>query len=318
MHTHAHFLLRNQYLKLQTANLKGVEAKPVSHSLLEWEAKVEGLKDTLWEGAVLPLTLHFTESYNSVPPTVEFNAIPFHPNVDKDTGSPCIPCLDSEWNPSISISSILLSIQTMLSNPVLEGAVNPEAADMLWTSPSTYHRVVLECVRASQELERTRKAVQLNSQNRLVRRIPFEDYLKTWTKMATTKAGSWMRMESLEDLIKRPETFAMYYGTPDKDSPMGTQCETFRTLMYGTVHQPKKTKPVSEGRQARMDQMRKIYLLYRTPDMLTPQVNVQRDSMTTRGLCRAHDREQLDLWENEVDKLVAWTHSLSFEELEEE
>jgi hypothetical protein len=41
----------------------------------------------------------------------------------------------------------------MLSNPVLEGAVNPEAADMLWTSPSTYHRVVLECVRASQELE---------------------------------------------------------------------------------------------------------------------------------------------------------------------
>uniref|UniRef100_A0A8C7IZM3 UBC core domain-containing protein n=1 Tax=Oncorhynchus kisutch TaxID=8019 RepID=A0A8C7IZM3_ONCKI len=146
MHTHAHFLLRNQYLKLQTANLKGVEAKPVSHSLLEWEAKVEGLKDTLWEGAVLLLTLHFTESYNSVPPTVEFNAIPFHPNVDKDTGSPCLPCLDSEWNPSISISSILLSIQvgTMLSNPVLEGAVNPEAADMLWSSPSTYHRVVLE------------------------------------------------------------------------------------------------------------------------------------------------------------------------------
>ncbi|CDQ85804.1 unnamed protein product [Oncorhynchus mykiss] len=111
MHTHAHFLLRNQYLKLQTANLKGVEAKPVSHSLLEWEAKVEGLKDTLWEGAVLLLTLHFTESYNSVPPTVEFTAIPFHPNVDKDTGSPCIPCLDSEWNPSISITSILLSIQ---------------------------------------------------------------------------------------------------------------------------------------------------------------------------------------------------------------
>ena len=53
-------------------------------------------------------------------------------------------------------------------------------------------------------------------------------------------------------------------------------------------------------------------------DMLTPQVNVQRDSMATRSLCRAHDKQQQDLWENEVDKLVAWTHSLSFEELEEE
>ncbi|XP_041751580.1 ubiquitin-conjugating enzyme E2 U isoform X1 [Coregonus clupeaformis] len=317
MHTHSHFLLGKQYLKLQTADLKGLEAKPVSDSLLEWEAKVEGLKDTLWEGAVLLLTLHFSEAYNSVPPTVEFNAIPFHPNVDKDTGSPCIPCLDSEWNPSISISSILLSIQTMLSNPVLEGAVNPEAADMLWSSPSTYHRVVLDCVKASQELERNRKAVQLDSQNRLVRRIPFEDYLKTWTKMATTKAGSWMRNESLEDLIKRPETFAMYYGSPDKESPMGPQRETFRAIMYGTVRQPKKTEPVSEGRQARMDQMRKIYLLYRAPDMLAPQVSVQGDTMFSRDLCRAHDRQQQDLWENEVDKLVAWTHSLSVEELED-
>ncbi|CAB1317851.1 unnamed protein product [Coregonus sp. 'balchen'] len=44
-------------------------------------------------------------------------------------------------------------LKTMLSNPVLEGAVNPEAADMLWSSPSTYHRVVLDCVKASQELE---------------------------------------------------------------------------------------------------------------------------------------------------------------------
>ncbi|XP_041751581.1 ubiquitin-conjugating enzyme E2 U isoform X2 [Coregonus clupeaformis] len=275
MHTHSHFLLGKQYLKLQTADLKGLEAKPVSDSLLEWEAKVEGLKDTLWEGAVLLLTLHFSEAYNSVPPTVEFNAIPFHPNVDKDTGSPCIPCLDSEWNPSISISSILLSIQTMLSNPVLEGAVNPEAADMLWSSPSTYHRVVLDCVKASQELE------------------------------------------TLEDLIKRPETFAMYYGSPDKESPMGPQRETFRAIMYGTVRQPKKTEPVSEGRQARMDQMRKIYLLYRAPDMLAPQVSVQGDTMFSRDLCRAHDRQQQDLWENEVDKLVAWTHSLSVEELED-
>ena len=36
------------------------------------------------------------------------------------------------------VSSPMSPLLTMLSNPVLEGEVNPEAADMLWSSPSTY------------------------------------------------------------------------------------------------------------------------------------------------------------------------------------
>lgn len=49
-----HLQITSEALKVVFFYDKGVEAKPVSHSLLEWEAKVEGLKDTLWEGVIWP------------------------------------------------------------------------------------------------------------------------------------------------------------------------------------------------------------------------------------------------------------------------
>ncbi|RXM31442.1 hypothetical protein EOD39_7019 [Acipenser ruthenus] len=62
-------------------NQKGISGAPVSDNLLEWVARVRGLKDSLWEGGMVQLYLRYSEGYNSVPPTVVFNTIPFHPNV---------------------------------------------------------------------------------------------------------------------------------------------------------------------------------------------------------------------------------------------
>ncbi|XP_072254158.1 ubiquitin-conjugating enzyme E2 U-like, partial [Pyxicephalus adspersus] len=105
--------------------------------------------------AVLQVSLSYTEEYNYVPPTVIFTTIPFHPNVDPRTGRPCVDFLDkpSDWNPRYTMSSILLAIQALLSNPVLEDFVNLEAADALLNRPELYRQMVLNCVKVSRQID---------------------------------------------------------------------------------------------------------------------------------------------------------------------
>ncbi|XP_048458123.1 ubiquitin-conjugating enzyme E2 U-like isoform X2 [Rhincodon typus] len=206
MQSKAYVLLEREYAKLQETRLFGITLSPVRDDLLEWVATVQGLKDSLWEGAVLQVSLKYTEDYNSIPPTVTFNTIPFHPNVDTVTGKPCIDFLDNprKWKEDFSLTTILLTIQVMLSNPVLENAVNVEAVEMLRENPARYREMILECVRTSRQLNET--GVKLEVENfpvthfedqvstppcgkpLTIKRFAFDDYHKAWCEIATTKA----------------------------------------------------------------------------------------------------------------------------------
>ncbi|XP_037354610.1 ubiquitin-conjugating enzyme E2 U isoform X9 [Talpa occidentalis] len=146
MSSRAYLLLERENRKLKKNNYKGISAFPVSEDLLEWEAVIEGLQDTIWQGLFFQLKINFTLKYNLAPPFVKFKTIPFHPNVDQHTGQPCIDFLDNpnKWNTSYTLSSILLTLQVMLSNPVLENPVNLEAAKILTKDESKYRLIVLK------------------------------------------------------------------------------------------------------------------------------------------------------------------------------
>ncbi|EDO45069.1 predicted protein, partial [Nematostella vectensis] len=171
---------------------QGIDTKPLNDDdLFIWEATIKGPKDTLWEGGIFKLYLQFDEGFNDIPPKVYFHTIPFHPNVDPVTGIPCLDFLDDydQWKEYYSLNYILLSIQMMLSNPVLKDAVNADAAQMYRSSPGAYRQLVLDSVLASptraqkqpQSLEEGRKRSQK------VAKVSFEDYFSMWSGMATTK-----------------------------------------------------------------------------------------------------------------------------------
>ncbi|KAF5923685.1 hypothetical protein HPG69_011082, partial [Diceros bicornis minor] len=136
---------KKDFQELKENNYKGISAFPVSEDMMKWEAEIEGLQDTVWHGLPFQLTINFTSEYNFVPPVVKFRTIPFHPNVDLHTGRPCMDFLDNpdKWSTSYTLSSILLTLQVMLSNPVLENPVNLEAAQMLIKDESMYSLIVV-------------------------------------------------------------------------------------------------------------------------------------------------------------------------------
>ncbi|KAG8132500.1 hypothetical protein E2320_010351, partial [Naja naja] len=167
----------------------GISVMPMEDNWMEWIAEIEGLKDTLWEGAELQLSLKYFEDYNAMPPTITFTTIPFHPNVDPESGRPCVDFLDnlSKWNTNFTMTSILLTIQVLLSNPVLDNAVNVEAAQMLRNNYPLYREKVVQCVTNSKQLRRKTRA------------ISYEEYFITWFKIATSKPAQDFKHPVFED-----------------------------------------------------------------------------------------------------------------------
>nr|XP_013807531.1 PREDICTED: ubiquitin-conjugating enzyme E2 U-like [Apteryx mantelli mantelli] len=301
----------------------GILARPVSDNFLEWLAEVRGLKDSLWEGAVLQLSLTYSEKYNDVPPAVKFNTIPFHPNVDQCSGRPCIGFLDNpeEWKEKLTISNILLAIQVMLSNPVTENAVNAEAAEMLKNNMPLYRQMVMQCVRNSlhpEELPHTEKdrvsslkfyqpaeGSSLGSA-RGIRRISFEDYHRTWSRIATSKARDHFKDSFFED----PEFIGSYCGWKAKNEK-GTEDwdeDTCTAIISQLIRKQRKQTAggVSEMSKIELEN----YQLCQSPDV--PDLPSERQTVDEDG----HDNQE-ELWEKEVDNLVAWTNTLSNKRLED-
>ncbi|XP_076976832.1 ubiquitin-conjugating enzyme E2 U isoform X3 [Tamandua tetradactyla] len=208
-------LKENNYKVLRGAGGKchvgGITASPVSEDMMEWKAEIEGLQNSIWHGLFFQLTINFTWAYNFVPPVVKFITIPFHPNVDQHTGQPCIDFLDNpnKWSTSYTLSSILLTLQVMLSNPGLENPVNLEAAELLIKNESLYNTAVLRLFKQPLPWRDDDSGLlkEPHTFTRSIKAIPFNDYYKTWSGIATSKATECYRAPLLND----PDFMRSYY-----------------------------------------------------------------------------------------------------------
>nr|XP_048309112.1 ubiquitin-conjugating enzyme E2 U isoform X2 [Myodes glareolus] len=211
MYSRAYILLEREFKELQHKRNEGITAFPTSEDLMSWEAQIEGLQNSIWEGFVFYLSIDFTPEYNLVPPVVKFLTIPFHPNVDPQTGQPSIDFLDNQdsWNTNYSISSILHAIQTLLSDPVLENPVNLEAAKLLAKDESIYKEVVQKLFQPAPPvkeggLELSEKPPQ---SIRVIKTISFNDYYKTWSTIATSQTAE----QSRNPFVGDPKFMGQYY-----------------------------------------------------------------------------------------------------------
>jgi ubiquitin-conjugating enzyme E2 D/E len=115
-------------------------------TLLEWDARLYGPKQTPYEGGVFRLALWFSDTYPFAPPRAEFITPCFHPNVS-DRGKICLNILKEEWSPMLTASSVLLCISGLLSQPNPEDPLNKEAADAFLRSPIEFEQTACEWTR---------------------------------------------------------------------------------------------------------------------------------------------------------------------------
>ena len=70
----------------------GISSFPEADNMFSWVGTINGVKDTVYEGLVYKLSLHFPNDYPFNPPEVKFETPCFHPNVDQN-GNICLDIL---------------------------------------------------------------------------------------------------------------------------------------------------------------------------------------------------------------------------------
>lgn len=93
-----------------------VSAGPSGDDIFNWKATIMGPKDTPYEGGVFNLRVTFPKDYPFKPPQVAFETRVYHPNIDNG-GSICLDILKEQWSPALTISRVLLSISSLLTDP---------------------------------------------------------------------------------------------------------------------------------------------------------------------------------------------------------
>ncbi|KAH0948186.1 hypothetical protein HN011_012317 [Eciton burchellii] len=146
--------LQKELMVLMMSTEQGVSAFPEGENLFKWIGTITGPKDTVYAGLTYKLTLEFPHSYPYSAPIVRFATPCFHPNVDT-VGNICLDILKDKWSALYDVRTILLSIQSLLSEPNNDSPLNIEAAE-LWRNQTKYKKYLTE------EYHRARDRAQSN------------------------------------------------------------------------------------------------------------------------------------------------------------
>ncbi|GBP07054.1 Ubiquitin-conjugating enzyme E2-22 kDa, partial [Eumeta japonica] len=81
----------------------------------ELKGEIAGPSETPYEGGTFELEIKVPETYPFNPPKIRFITKIWHPNVSSVTGAICLDILKDQWAAALTLRTVLLSIQALLS-----------------------------------------------------------------------------------------------------------------------------------------------------------------------------------------------------------
>ncbi|GAN10623.1 ubiquitin-conjugating enzyme E2-24 kDa-like isoform X2 [Mucor ambiguus] len=90
-------------------------AGPKGDNLFEWVSTIAGPADSPYAGGIFFLDVHFPQEYPFKPPKVVFRTRIYHCNINSQ-GAICLDILKDNWSPALTISKVLLSICSLLTD----------------------------------------------------------------------------------------------------------------------------------------------------------------------------------------------------------
>lgn len=90
-------------------------AGPKGDNLFEWVSTIVGPQDSPYAGGIFFLDITFPADYPFKPPKVTFKTRIYHCNVNSQ-GNICLDILKDQWSPALTVSKVLLSICSLLTD----------------------------------------------------------------------------------------------------------------------------------------------------------------------------------------------------------
>ena len=117
--------------------VSNISLAPRDDNLFLWDAIIYGPEDTPYERGIFKLEIHMGDEYPLKPPFIIFTTKIYHPNIN-DKGHICLDILKDKWSPALTLSKVLLSICSLLSDPNIKDPLVPEIANQFTSSKDVY------------------------------------------------------------------------------------------------------------------------------------------------------------------------------------
>ena len=121
-------------------------AGPTNDDLFDWEAVIMGPSDSNYQGGVFHLHIRFPPDYPFKPPKLTFKTKIYHPNVN-EKGGICLDILKDQWSPALTISKVLLSISSLLTDPNPDDPLVPDIARQYNSNRGLYNQTAKDWTR---------------------------------------------------------------------------------------------------------------------------------------------------------------------------
>ena len=118
---------------------KMFETEIIEDNIFNWESIIIGPEKTPYENGVFKLSINFSDTYPFKPPKVKFLTKIYHPNINK-YGSICLDILNKNWSPALTISKLLLSISSLLSDPNPADPLDVKAAELYLNNREEFNK----------------------------------------------------------------------------------------------------------------------------------------------------------------------------------
>ena len=111
--------------------------------LYYWVATIMGPEGSPYAGGLFQLNIHFPTDYPFKPPKISFVTKIYHPNINSN-GSICLDILKDQWSPALTISKVLLSISSLLTDANPDDPLVPDIAHLYKTNRAKYETTARE------------------------------------------------------------------------------------------------------------------------------------------------------------------------------
>jgi len=130
--------LQREYTEIQQDPPANCTAGPANEAdFFNWTAMIFGPADSPFQGGVFHLTICFPSDYPFKPPIITFKTKIYHPNINA-AGGICLDILKQQWSPALTISKVLLSILSLLTDANPKDPLVPEIAKLYETDKAAY------------------------------------------------------------------------------------------------------------------------------------------------------------------------------------
>jgi len=129
--------LQKELLDMEKDAPSNCSAGLMNDDLFSWKATLIGPSATPYEGGIFYLKIFFPSDYPFKPPKITFETKIYHPNINS-AGAICLDILKDSWSPALTISKVLLSICSLLTDPNPNDPLVADIANVYKTNRQQY------------------------------------------------------------------------------------------------------------------------------------------------------------------------------------